>query len=144
MPIIEGLVIDPFGPEITFAKKPQFDHGTITWQFWFNGNPIVRETRLAEIRGKKKQPNAGSVLESRMTPLLSVVMPTYNGERFIAAALESVRDQHDDGIELVIVDDGSTDRTLDIVRDFADALPDSADYSRKAWELGGRQQSRSA
>jgi hypothetical protein len=49
-------------------------------------------------------------------------MPVYNGERFIAAALESVRGQHD-GIELVIVDDGSSDRTLDIVRDFAKVLP---------------------
>lgn len=57
-----------------------------------------------------------------MHPLLSVVMPVYNGERFIAAALESVRGQHE-GIELVIVDDGSSDRTLDIVRDFAKVLP---------------------
>ncbi|MGC2538463.1 MAG: glycosyltransferase [Candidatus Sulfotelmatobacter sp.] len=57
-----------------------------------------------------------------MHPFLSVVMPVYNGERFIAAALESVRGQHD-GIELVIVDDGSSDRTLDIVRDFAKVLP---------------------
>jgi glycosyltransferase involved in cell wall biosynthesis len=58
-----------------------------------------------------------------LEPLVSVVMPTYNGERFLAAALESVRDQHDDGIELVIVDDGSTDRTLDIVRRFAEVMP---------------------
>ena len=58
-----------------------------------------------------------------MRPLLSVVMPTYNGEKFLTAALESVRDQHDDGIELVIVDDGSRDHTLDIVRGFAAALP---------------------
>ncbi len=54
-------------------------------------------------------------------------MPTYNGERFITAALESVRDQDrdedNDGIELVIVDDGSTDQTLDIVRGYADILP---------------------
>jgi glycosyltransferase involved in cell wall biosynthesis len=50
-------------------------------------------------------------------------MPTYNGERFIAAALESVREQHDEAIELVIVDDGSTDQTLDIVRGFAGVLP---------------------
>jgi GT2 family glycosyltransferase len=49
-------------------------------------------------------------------------MPTYNGDRFIAAALESMRGQHD-GIELVIVDDGSTDRTIEIVRSFAGALP---------------------
>ena len=57
-----------------------------------------------------------------MHPFLSVVMPVYDGERFIAATLESVRGQHD-GIELVIVDDGSSDRTLDIVRDFAKVLP---------------------
>jgi GT2 family glycosyltransferase len=50
-------------------------------------------------------------------------VPTYNGERFIAAALESVREQHDEAIELVIVDDGSTDHTLDIVRGFAGVLP---------------------
>ena len=50
-------------------------------------------------------------------------MPTYNGERFLGGALESVRNQHDDGIELVIVDDGSTDHTLDIVRGFAGTLP---------------------
>ena len=49
-------------------------------------------------------------------------MPTYNGERFLAAALGSVVGQHE-GTELVIVDDGSTDRTLDIVRDFAKVLP---------------------
>ncbi len=50
-------------------------------------------------------------------------MPTYNGERFVAAALESVRDENNDGIELIVVDDGSTDRTLDIVRGYEGALP---------------------
>jgi len=50
-------------------------------------------------------------------------MPTYNGEKFIAAALESVQEQHNEGIELIVVDDGSSDRTLEIVRDFARTLP---------------------
>lgn len=58
-----------------------------------------------------------------MNPFLSVIMPTYNGEEFITATLESVRQQQEQGIELIIVDDGSSDRTLDIVRDFAKALP---------------------
>jgi hypothetical protein len=49
--------------------------------------------------------------------------PVYNGERFIAATLESVRAQYQDDIELVIIDDGSTDRTLDIVHEFAKTLP---------------------
>lgn len=50
---------------------------------------------------------------------LSVVMPTYNGEKFIAAALESVRRQFTDGIELVVVIDGSSDGTLEVVNRFA-------------------------
>jgi glycosyltransferase involved in cell wall biosynthesis len=50
-------------------------------------------------------------------------MPTYNGEKFIAAALESVRAQHANEIELVVVDDSSSDRTLEIVRDFSKTLP---------------------
>jgi GT2 family glycosyltransferase len=58
-----------------------------------------------------------------MNPFLSVIMPVYNGEKFISAALESVRAQYREGIELVIVEGGSSDRTLEIVRDFAKVLP---------------------
>lgn len=50
-------------------------------------------------------------------------MPTYNGEKFIAAALESVRGQWCEGIELMVVDDGSSDQTVGIVNDFAKTLP---------------------
>jgi glycosyltransferase involved in cell wall biosynthesis len=49
-------------------------------------------------------------------------MPTCNGENFIAAALDSVRQQHE-GVELIVIDDGSSDRTLDIVHDFAKTFP---------------------
>ena len=50
-----------------------------------------------------------------MSPLLSVVMPTYNGERYLLPALESLLPQLDDGVELVVVDDGSTDGTVELV-----------------------------
>jgi hypothetical protein len=49
-------------------------------------------------------------------------MPTYNGGQFIAAALNSVRVQRRPEIELVIVDDGSSDDTLRIVGQFANDL----------------------
>lgn len=58
-----------------------------------------------------------------MRPFLSVIIPTYNGEKFIAPALEGIRKQYDEGLELIVVDDGSSDNTLDIVRDFARTLP---------------------
>ena len=49
-------------------------------------------------------------------------MPAYNGERYLAAALESVREQRYEDLEVVVVDDGSSDETLAIVNSFAPAL----------------------
>lgn len=43
--------------------------------------------------------------------LLSVVIPIYNGERTLARCVESVLGQHVEGMELILVDDGSTDRS---------------------------------
>jgi hypothetical protein len=56
-------------------------------------------------------------------PWLSVIMPTYNGEMYLEETLASIADQGDDGIEVVAVDDGSTDATLAILRDFARRMP---------------------
>ena len=53
-------------------------------------------------------------------PLVSVVMPVYNGERFLAIAIESILAQTFTDFELIIVDDGSQVCSADIVRRFAD------------------------
>jgi glycosyltransferase involved in cell wall biosynthesis len=52
-------------------------------------------------------------------PLVSVVIPVYNGEPFIAECLLSVYRQTYRSIEVIIVDDGSTDRSLAIIEQFA-------------------------
>ena len=57
------------------------------------------------------------------TPWLSVIMPTYNGVPYIAQALDSVLVQNDADIELIVIDDGSTDGTLDVVRRYQAVLP---------------------
>lgn len=51
-------------------------------------------------------------------PALSVLMPTYQGEAFLALALESVASQTFPDYELLIRDDGSTDRTLALIQSF--------------------------
>jgi GT2 family glycosyltransferase len=56
-------------------------------------------------------------------PWLSVIMPTYNGQDYLAAALESVCVQGDSGVEVIAVDDGSSDATLGILEAFAARLP---------------------
>jgi glycosyltransferase involved in cell wall biosynthesis len=53
------------------------------------------------------------------TPLVSVVMPTLNGRRFIAASLRSLQTQSHGALEIIIVDDGSTDDTMAIVAEIA-------------------------
>jgi glycosyltransferase involved in cell wall biosynthesis len=50
-----------------------------------------------------------------MAPRISVIIPVYNGERYVAAAIDSVRAQTCDGWELVVVDDGSTDGTAAVL-----------------------------
>ena len=53
---------------------------------------------------------------------LSVIIPTYNGQQQIRDALGSIQKQDDDGVEVVIVDDGSTDQTLKIVQSYSECL----------------------
>lgn len=53
-------------------------------------------------------------------PLVSVVMPAYNVEKYVEEAVRSILDQTFLDFEFIIVDDGSTDRTPEILRSFSD------------------------
>ena len=55
-----------------------------------------------------------------MAPKISVVMPTYNREGMICHAIQSILDQTFNDWELIIVDDGSTDKTESVVKMFGD------------------------
>lgn len=61
-------------------------------------------------------------MQLAVRPWLSVIMPTYNGERFLNQALASVAVQRDPEIEIVAVDDGSADRTREILRSWSRRL----------------------
>lgn len=53
-------------------------------------------------------------------PFISVVMPVYNTEKFVEEAVQSILNQTFQDFEFIIIDDGSTDRTPDILRSFTD------------------------
>lgn len=56
-----------------------------------------------------------------MTPAVSVLMSVHNGERFLREAVESILSQTFTDFEFIIVDDGSTDRSAEIVESYTDA-----------------------
>ena len=55
----------------------------------------------------------------RNTPIVSIVLPTYNGERFITESINSILSQSFTNWELIIVNDCSTDNTPSIINTFA-------------------------
>jgi glycosyltransferase involved in cell wall biosynthesis len=54
-------------------------------------------------------------------PAISVIIGAYNVERFVAAAIQSALSQTFGDFELIVADDGSTDDTLAVVREFTDS-----------------------
>ena len=55
-----------------------------------------------------------------MDDLISIVLPIYNGEKYMKQSIDSVINQTYANWELLIVDDGSTDNTAAIAREYAE------------------------
>lgn len=65
-----------------------------------------------------------------LPPAVSVCIPAYRAEKHLAATLDSVRAQTFRGWEIVVTEDGSRDRTEEIVRAFAATVPQPVRYTR--------------
>jgi glycosyltransferase involved in cell wall biosynthesis len=60
-------------------------------------------------------------------PLVSILIPCYNNEKYVGEAIESALGQTYPNIEVIVVDDGSTDGSLDVIKSYG---------SRVAWRTG--------
>lgn len=54
------------------------------------------------------------------TPLISIMMPTYNNGKYITQAIESIYIQNYSNIEIIVVDDGSNDNTKEVLKKYKD------------------------
>ena len=52
-------------------------------------------------------------------PEVSVLMPVHNGDQFLKLSVNSILEQSFSNLELIVLDDGSTDKTTDVLREFA-------------------------
>jgi len=75
-------------------------------------------------------------------PLISVITVVYNGEKYIERAIQSVINQTYDNVEYVIIDGGSNDGTLDVIRKYDEVIdywlsePDKGVYDAMSKGLG--------
>ncbi|HWZ04337.1 MAG TPA: glycosyltransferase [Mucilaginibacter sp.] len=56
-------------------------------------------------------------------PLVSIALCTYNGDRFLKQQLDTIVNQTYKNIEIIVVDDCSTDKTFEIIQDYASRFP---------------------
>ena len=74
-----------------------------------------KNTKLIKIMGIKIR------IKRKIKPLLSVIIPIYNTEKYLAQCLKSVTNQTYKNIEIICINDGSTDNSMDILRKFAES-----------------------
>ncbi len=75
----------------------------------------AQHQQLLSVQETLTQPTLNQVSENSL-PLVSILIPTYNGEAFITEALQSAFSQTYPNLEIIISDDNSTDNTLNIVQ----------------------------
>jgi glycosyltransferase involved in cell wall biosynthesis len=66
--------------------------------------------------------------ESSRQPAVSIILPTYNRERFLPQAFASIREQRFTDWELIVVDDGSTDDTRELIAALSAGIPQPVRY----------------
>ena len=57
-----------------------------------------------------------------MSELVSIVIPVYNSEQFLKESLESIINQTYSNIEIICINDGSTDNSLEILKSYSDKI----------------------
>src|SRR5689334_15752829 len=96
-----------------------------------------RGGRAGERVGRHRRADPGGAMDDR--PLVTFVVPTKNAARTLAACLASVRAQEYDRVELVVVDNHSTDDTADIAHRYADRVdtlgPERSAQRNHGWRV---------
>ena len=71
-------------------------------------------------------------------PLVSVLMPAYNAEKYIGESIQSILDQTYTNFELIVVDDASTDKTWVVINSFKDNRIISVRNEKNLYIAGNR------
>jgi len=62
-------------------------------------------------------------MNTQLSPLVSILIPSYNHESYIKEALDSSLNQTYDNLEILVLDDGSSDNSISIIKEYANKYP---------------------
>ena len=124
----EGYIFNNFSYDFGRLLKIDDTRYRILWY----KRPEAREVlnietfTISEQPADKEPPKTSAVKKTsakkdiQITPLISVVMPVYNAEAFLEEAMDSILNQTFTDFELLVLDDGSTDRSAEIIQSYND------------------------
>lgn len=118
----QGALVEPIDSESgSLALQPlsaeeRLHNRGIALSRWGHFAHLEQTVKLLGLAWPRQPP----ITFSEPTVTFSVVMPVYNRERYVREAIESVLAQSDPDFELLVVDDGSTDSSLAIIRSIDD------------------------
>lgn len=81
-------------------------------------------------------------MTAKKIPAVSIIAPSYNVERYVAQCLDSILKQTFGDYEVLVIDDGSTDRTVEIVESYIDRFNGRLELIRMKKNTGGAAQPR--
>ena len=80
-------------------------------------NPVEIAAYISSFLKGEQKINLKAQDTAKNYPLITVIVPIYNGEKFIKEAIDNILSQEYPALEIIIVDDGSTDKTKEIIQD---------------------------
>lgn len=112
----------------TYSSTLVAPNVVITWLFWFGIGSLTILTFLyvvlALISNSRQKKRRWDAIEESDWPFVSVVLPVFNEEPVVSKTLDALRASDYPHFEVVVVNDGSTDNTLSVLRDYAEMWPD--------------------